>query len=290
MVCKKVVAKKYIKSSFSPNPFIVTFVLVGDGRFLISLLKMANSLFSWCPESDCKPAETDKTVVLKEMEAFLDDLSATMKKGGLKEKMYVQNKLGVVKEMEAFLNDLEAAIDNAEKYETVAEMEAFLSDLTNTMQMGDLNDKGEIKRRLGVVKEMRAFLEDLDAAMEQPPPPETPPKPEKDVGEKIKNDNPPKEEPQEPPQKKKKTVDKGIQTDRKIEKAFVCPHCDMIFNRKFNRNRHVYLIHEKRSRQLAEVVAKAEEDGREKAMKEMCKPTVRVLVYYNDECVASTVH
>ena len=104
------------------------------------------------------------------------------------------------------------------------------------------------------------------------------PQPKEEMAQPEKASEPPKKKPRE-----------EVVNERKIEKAFVCPYCSMIFNRKFNRNRHVYVIHKKKSDQLAEVVAKAEEEGREKAMKEMCKPTVRVYVYYNDECVATAI-
>jgi len=49
------------------------------------------------------------------------------------------------------------------------------------------------------------------------------------------------------------------------DKSFICPDCEAEFNRKFKRNRHVYIAHKKTSDQLEEIIKTAEKQGHDQA-------------------------
>ena len=76
------------------------------------------------------------------------------------------------------------------------------------------------------------------------------------------------------------TKDKTSQTTDD-EKSFICPDCEAEFNRKFKRNRHVYVAHKKMSDQLEEIIKTAEKHGRDladNAVNHCCCPIIVICI------------
>jgi len=207
----------------------------------------------------------------------------------VKKEPVADTKGALVEEMEGFLSDIESTIEKSPSAEPkrliidetkkmdnpfVEEMKAFLDDISTAIENPQKTAKDKAAMAKPFVEGMKAFLEDIDATIEK-----------SDKETQTTKQGKKRKQPVKEGQKKKAKTDMTDEEKKKIEKSFVCPFCQMVFNRKFNCNRHVYLVHEKKSKQLKEIVEKAEEAGQEKA--ETCdggKCVLHLKVYVDHEC------